>query len=108
MRSHDGRTAVAAVELHALAAFAFPGEQFVIVFEAGDQRVVKLPVVFEVVPAARRSHAFRIVNAKRPATDVHFVSTVVERLAGSVDFKPVPVVGMDVIFVWSARSGALP
>jgi len=45
-------TAIAAVILHALAAFSIPRNHFVFVLEAGHQRVVKLPVVFEMVSAA--------------------------------------------------------
>ena len=50
--AHDGRAAIAAIKLHALAAFSFPGKHLVVVLEAGDQRVVKLPVVFELIAAA--------------------------------------------------------
>src|SRR5580704_11618179 len=61
-RSHDGRAAISAVEFHSLATLPFPRQQFVVVFETGDQRVIKLPVVFELVPAARGSDSFRKVD----------------------------------------------
>ena len=106
--AHDGRAAVAVVDTHALAAVAFPGEHLVVVFEAGDQGVVELPVIFEVVAAAGGGNAVGIVDAERPAADVDFMRAVVERFAGAPDPEPVPVIGLDVVLVGLARRGALP
>jgi hypothetical protein len=50
--SHDCRTAIASVKFHALAALAFPRKHRVFIFKAGYERVVKLPVVLEVISAA--------------------------------------------------------
>src|SRR6185437_5326499 len=50
--AHDGRTAVAAIVLHSLAALPFPGNHLVVVLKAGHQRIVKLPVIFKMVSAA--------------------------------------------------------
>ncbi len=50
--SHDGGAAVAVVDFHALAATAFPGDGLVGISEVGDEGVVELPVVLELVAAA--------------------------------------------------------
>src|SRR5580693_183296 len=52
LRAHDRRTAIAAVKFHPLATLALPRNHLVFICEAGHQRVVKLPVVFEVVSTA--------------------------------------------------------
>ena len=107
-RSHDGRTAITAVELHSLAALALPGNHLVFVFEAGHKRVIKLPVIFEMISAARRSNSLRIIDAQRPAADIDFVRAIVQRFAGAIDSEPVPVIRMHIVFIRTARRRALP
>src|SRR6266481_344967 len=68
--SHDCRSAISPVILHPLAAFSLPRNHLVFVLEAGHQRVIKLPIVFEMVSAARRRDSLRIVDAKRPTADI--------------------------------------
>ena len=90
--SQDGRAAVASVTLHSLAARPFPGEHFVFVHEARHQRVIELPVVFEVISAAGRGDPFWIIHAQRPPAHIHFVRSIVQRFAGAIGSEPVPVV----------------
>ncbi len=91
-----------------LATHALPGDHLVVVLVTGHQRVVELPVVLEGVTAARRGDAIGIIDAERPAADIHFMGAVVERFAGAPDAEPVPVVGLDVVLVGLARRRALP
>ena len=99
------RSAITPVVLHSLATLPFPGDRLVVVLEAGDQRVVKLPVVVNGILASGCGHPFRIFNAQRPTANVHLVRSVVERLARAINPEPMPVVGMDVISVRAARYG---
>src|SRR6202034_1733384 len=48
------------------------------------------------------------VDAQGPTADVHFVGAVVERFAGAPDPEPMPVVGLNVVPIGTARRGTLP
>ena len=106
--AHDAGTAVASVELHSLAAFSLPFDQLVFVFKAGEQRVVELPIILEVIAPAGGGDALRIVDAESPAANIHFMGAVVQSFTGAPDLEPVPVIGLHVVFVGLARRGALP
>jgi len=86
--AEDGRATVAVIELHAAAATPFPGDELVVVFEIGDEGVVELPVILELIASAGGGDALRIVDAESPAADVDFVGAVVQRLAGSPCAEP--------------------
>src|SRR5258708_29347588 len=75
--SHDCRTAISPVILHPLTALAFPGNHFVFLLETGYERVIKLPVVFEMVSSAWRSDPLRIVEAKLPTAYIHLLRAIV-------------------------------
>jgi hypothetical protein len=107
--SEDGGAALTVVDLHTLAAAAFPVDHLVAaVGELGVEGVVELPVVFEVVAAASGGDLVGIFDAEGPAADVDLVGAVVEGLAGAVATEPVPVVGLDVVDILVAWGGALP
>src|ERR1700694_807128 len=80
--SHDCRTAISPVILHPLAALSFPRNHLVFVLEAGHESVIELPIVFEMVSAARRGDSLRIVHAQRPTADIDLVRAIIERFAG--------------------------
>jgi len=50
----------------------------------------------------------RKFDAERPAANVHLVRAVVQGFAGAVAAQPVPVIGMDIGPVFTARRGTLP
>src|SRR6266496_1480866 len=62
----------------------------------------------KVISAACRSHALRMIDPQSPARDIHFVRAVIERLAGPVNSEPVPVIGLHIVLIRTARRGALP
>src|ERR1700730_18006290 len=106
--SHDGRTTIAAILLHSLATLSLPRNHSVLVLEIRDECVVKLPVVSEMISAARRRYPLRIINAQRPSADIHLVRAIIERFAGAVNLEPMPVIRMHVAPVRAARSWSLP
>ena len=107
--AEDGGAALAVVDLHTLAAAAFPVDHLVVaVVEVGIEGVVELPVVLEVVAAAGRGDFVGVFDAEGPAADIDLVGAVIEGLTGAVAAEPVPVVGLDVVDVLGARGGALP
>src|SRR5208282_1100926 len=69
----DDRPALAAVETHSLAAPALPGDGFSGVPKIGDDGVVELPVVLELVAAAGRGDGLGVFRFEGPAADVHLV-----------------------------------
>src|ERR1700761_3752540 len=52
-RSHNRRTSIPPVDLHALTTFPFPRKHGIVILETRHQRVVKLPVVFELISSPR-------------------------------------------------------
>ena len=60
-----------------------------------DQRLVQLPVIFELVAAVRRSNSFEIIGTQRPAADIDFMCAIVQRLTGAVG--SVPVTGVNIV-----------
>src|ERR1700686_1540981 len=106
--SHDCRSAISPVILHPLATLSFPRNHLVFVLEAGHERVVKLPIVFEMVSAARRGNPLRIVDVKRPTADIDLVRAIIECFAGAINLEPVPVIGMHVVLIRTAWRGTLP
>src|SRR6202521_5401175 len=106
--SHDCRTAISPVILHPLATLSFPRNHFVFVLEAGHERVIKLPIVFEMVSAARRGNPLRIVDSKRPTADIDLVRAIIECFAGAINFEPVPVIRMHIVFIGTAWGWTLP
>ena len=107
--SDDEVAAIAAVKFHTVAALAFPLDELVIVVdEAGVEGVVELPVVLVGIAAAGGGDAVGEGDTHDPARDVGLVSAVIEGLAGAVAAQPMPVVGVDVVFVFTARDGSLP
>ena len=105
---HDCRSAVAIVVLHALAALVLPRNHLVAVVEAGNQRVIKFPIVIEVVSSTRRGDAAGIIDAQRPAANVHLMRAIVQGLARAVKPQPMPVIRMDIVLVRPARRWSLP
>src|SRR6266404_173426 len=106
--SHDCRTAISPVILHPLTALAFPGNHFVFILEAGYERVIKLPVVFEMVSAAWRSDPLRIVDSQRPTADIYLMRAIIERFAGAINLEPVPVIRVHVVLIRTAWGWTLP
>src|SRR5207244_8559934 len=106
--AHDGGTSVTIVVLHPLTTFSFPRNEAVVVFEAGHESIVKLPIVPEVISSSGGGDSIRIVDAQCPSAHVDFVSSVVQRLASAVRTKPMPIVRMHIVGVRMARGWPLP
>src|SRR5262249_61029187 len=97
----EGRQPVAAL---ALADDRFPLAEF----ESDFLRGGELPVVVELIAAARRDDAGAGVHAQHPARHVDLVRAVVADLARPPAMEPVPVVMNHVVPVRGARCWALP
>src|SRR5205814_9732065 len=92
-----------------IAAPSLPGDRTAAVeLEGRLLRVGELPVVVEVVAAARRRDAHRMIDAEGPAGDVDLMRAVVVDLARAPAAEPVPVVVNHVVAVWRTRRRPLP
>src|SRR5271156_6070523 len=105
---HDRRSTITVVVLHPIAAFALPRDHLVVVVETGHQCVVELPIVLELISPSRRGDPMRIVNSKRPTTDINLVRAIVERLASTPGLEPMPVVRLHIVFIRLTRGWSLP
>ena len=61
-RSQDHRATIAAVHLYSIAARILPGDQLVAVIETCRKRIVKLPIVLELIAATHRCNVLRQVD----------------------------------------------
>ena len=103
----DGDAAAAAIRLFALAAQTLPGDQFILVFEIGNQGIVELPVILVMIAAAGGRDTFRVPKLEGPAAKIDLMGAVVERFARAPIPEPVPVVGMYVVLVRPPRGRPL-
>src|SRR4029077_10234784 len=85
-----------------------PGQRPVRVLETGHQRVIKLPVVFELVSAAGCSDPLWVVHAQRPTADIDLVRSIIERFASPISSEPVPIIRVHIILVGLAWRRTLP
>src|SRR5204862_4471722 len=103
------RPAAAAFDRICITTPSLPGDRpAAFEFERRCLRVGELPVVVEVVAAARGGDAHRMIDAEGPAGDVNLMRAVVADLARAPAAEPMPVVVNHVVAVGRARRRPLP